>query len=191
MLGLESSSPAVRATLSNPPQIAYFGNLKNFFSKNKNGAPRDFVGSFPPSPFPPFLLLPYTVYPPLSTYTMKTKHISVAFAFLLGILSVYSLHVPRHGDEDDNLYELSHNNMEHDHGLHHSAPLIKLNETAVLLTHAPDPLSYWSHDFEAPTAQDSNNWRALMILHVLGSVFASFILLPVGQYPLYDVNFYH
>lgn len=111
---------------------------------------------------------------------MKTNHILAVLTFLLGILTVSGLHVPRHGDEDDDLHDLSHNNMAHDHSLPHSAPLIELNETMILLSHAPDPLSYWSHDFEAPEGQDFNNWRSLLILHVLGSVFASFILLPVA-----------
>ncbi|GJJ07633.1 hypothetical protein Clacol_001837 [Clathrus columnatus] len=72
---------------------------------------------------------------------------------------------------------------DHDHGNHHAAPLLELNETEVLLGHAPDPLSYWSHDYELPKEQDINNWRFVMVLHVLGSSLAFFVLLPMGELP--------
>ncbi|KAF8486682.1 hypothetical protein JB92DRAFT_2759549 [Gautieria morchelliformis] len=62
----------------------------------------------------------------------------------------------------------------------HPQPLLELNETDVLLYHAPDPLSYWVHDFEWDHVESSSNWRGLMALHVVGMCLAFFILLPVG-----------
>lgn len=62
-----------------------------------------------------------------------------------------------------------------------SQPLLELNETDVLRSHAPDPLSYWAHDFERDDEEDGNNWRGLMGLHVVGMCFACFVLLPVGK----------
>ncbi|KAF8529221.1 hypothetical protein BU17DRAFT_37380 [Hysterangium stoloniferum] len=62
----------------------------------------------------------------------------------------------------------------------HAQPLLELNETEILLSHAPDPTSYWLHDFELSHEDGTNNWRGLMLLHVIGMTLAYFVLLPVG-----------
>ncbi|KAF8579328.1 hypothetical protein K439DRAFT_1638077 [Ramaria rubella] len=67
----------------------------------------------------------------------------------------------------------------HPHNTHHPEPLLELNETEILRWHAPDPLSYWSHDFEI-LGETNTNWRGLMGLHTFGMCLAFFILLPVG-----------
>lgn len=68
------------------------------------------------------------------------------------------------------------------HSSHHSEPLVQLNETDVLRSNGPDPLSYWAHDFEATDDDhDSKNWRGLMGLHVVGMTLAFFVLLPAGK----------
>lgn len=128
---------------------------------------------------------------------MKLKRALVVFSFLISILSVSALHISRHADDEDEGHRVAAHDQsnpdsnsismpspmthdEHSHG-RHNAPLLELNETEILQGHAPDPLSYWSHDYELSKDQDFNNWRSLMILHVLGSSTALFVLLPIGE----------
>ncbi|KAI0068920.1 hypothetical protein BV25DRAFT_63309 [Artomyces pyxidatus] len=68
---------------------------------------------------------------------------------------------------------------EHAHSSHHGAPLTMLNETEILLYHAPTPPSYWSIDFED---HDSGNKRypGLMMMHVLMMSAAFFGALPAA-----------
>jgi hypothetical protein len=67
---------------------------------------------------------------------------------------------------------------EHDHG-HGHAPIVQLNETEVLLYHAPTPPSYWTVDIDE---HDSGNTRhpSLMALHALFMMLAFFGALPAG-----------
>ncbi|KDQ16101.1 hypothetical protein BOTBODRAFT_31175 [Botryobasidium botryosum FD-172 SS1] len=75
----------------------------------------------------------------------------------------------------------SHMTQLDEHSAHnsHAAPLLQLNETEVLLHHAPDPPSYWSHDFEGDHPHDEGTWPALMLFHVLGMSLAFFVFLPI------------
>ena len=71
---------------------------------------------------------------------------------------------------------------EHRHAHRHgnAAPLVELNETEVLLHHAPTPPSYWSIDIDDP---DPGNARhpSLMLLHSLFMMLAFFGVLPAGS----------
>lgn len=72
---------------------------------------------------------------------------------------------------------------EHGHGHgHHGnmAPLVELNETDVLLHHAPTPPSYWSIDIDEPDSGKSRH-PGLMALHALFMMFAFFGALPAGS----------
>lgn len=80
--------------------------------------------------------------------------------------------------------------VHHSHG--HAAPLSELNETEVLLHHAPDPLSYWAYDNGmklgadgiglVPSSPDGRKrgYRALLVTHVAAMVVAFFGILPIG-----------
>jgi hypothetical protein len=78
------------------------------------------------------------------------------------------------------LFERDGDEHGHGHGHGHAAPLVELNETEVLLYHAPTPPSYWSIDIDDP---DSANGRHhnLMLLHSLFMMLAFFGALPAGS----------
>jgi hypothetical protein len=85
-----------------------------------------------------------------------------------GVNSPSRLLYVRDGDEHD-----------HGHGHGHMAPIVQLNETEVLLYHAPTPPSYWTVDIDE---HDSGNTRhpGLMALHALFMMLAFFGALPAG-----------
>jgi hypothetical protein len=67
------------------------------------------------------------------------------------------------------------------HGHHHNshaAPLLELNETEILLTHAPDPLSYFDYDRQT---DQGPRYSGLLIAHVVCMVLAFCFVLPTGQ----------
>jgi hypothetical protein len=68
----------------------------------------------------------------------------------------------------------------HHHG-HHRPILPELNETDLLLHHAPTPPSYWSIDIDNldPSA---SRYPGLMFLHALLMISAFFIALPMRTY---------
>ncbi|THH02427.1 hypothetical protein EW026_g477 [Hermanssonia centrifuga] len=67
---------------------------------------------------------------------------------------------------------------EHGHG-HQAATVMVLNETEILLYHAPTPPSYWSIDF-GDRQPDDKRYPGLMGLHIAFMVLAFFGALPVG-----------
>ena len=67
-----------------------------------------------------------------------------------------------------------------DHGHHHGAPLLELNETAILTNHAPPPPSYWSIDIDRLDPSISGH-PTLMIFHVALMCLAFFVILPMGM----------
>jgi hypothetical protein len=67
----------------------------------------------------------------------------------------------------------------HGHGHAHPAPIIQLNETEVLLHHAPTPPSYWSLDIDNTSGE--TRYPTLMILHALFMILAFFGALPAGS----------
>ena len=121
--------------------------------------------------------------------------VSVSLAFLASLLvSTFSLVsvsaaglAPRfpqgpHPDNDGANAPALH----YSHAHTHPEPLLVLNESDILLTHAPDPMSYWAHDFER--GHQVTNWRGLMVLHVVGMSLAFFALLPVGKWIRYMLS---
>jgi hypothetical protein len=71
---------------------------------------------------------------------------------------------------------------EHGHGHGHGnvAPIVELNETDVLLTHAPTPPSYWSLDVDGYRPGEAGH-LGLMALHATMMILAFFGALPAGQ----------
>jgi hypothetical protein len=71
---------------------------------------------------------------------------------------------------------------EHGHGHGHGtgAPIVELNETDVLLSHAPTPLSYWSIDIDGYRPGETRH-PGLMVLHAIMMSLAFFGALPAGQ----------
>lgn len=65
----------------------------------------------------------------------------------------------------------------HEHGHGHGQPMTELNETAILEKFGPDPLSYYSHDFESE--EDDQGHGSLMIFHIGMMSLAFFIVLPL------------
>lgn len=63
---------------------------------------------------------------------------------------------------------------EHIHHHSHAPPLVELNETLILLTHSPDPPSYFDYD------QSDEGKPALLYIHIVLMSFAFFVLLPLG-----------
>ena len=145
-------------------------------------------------------------------------------AFLLLALALLSTgafadSLPRH--EDGGKAPSTPSSMQHDSGMdkgaehggahgHHDnnnlSPLLVLNETELLLTHAPDPLSYWAHDrgfalvvgsdglnMLVPTTEGEDGekervYGGLMVVHVACMVVAFFGVLPIGASTLLVVS---
>lgn len=63
---------------------------------------------------------------------------------------------------------------EHAHGHSHAKPLLELNETQILLTHSPDPPSYWDFD------HSDEGKPAVLYVHIALMTLAFFVLLPLG-----------
>jgi hypothetical protein len=66
------------------------------------------------------------------------------------------------------------------HGHHHHTPLLELNETEILMYHAPTPPSYWSIDFQSLDPSVSSH-ATLMIFHAALMSLAFFVALPIGK----------
>lgn len=59
---------------------------------------------------------------------------------------------------------------------HHAAPLLTLNETAILMWHSPTPPSYWTVD-----VVEGSGHGGLMIIHGIMMSAAFFVALPIGE----------
>ena len=68
----------------------------------------------------------------------------------------------------------------HAHNNAHTPPIVVLNETEVLMYHAPTPDSYWSLDIDGVHPEEKR-YPALMGMHVLFMSAAFFGALPVGE----------
>lgn len=70
---------------------------------------------------------------------------------------------------------------DHMHGHnHHAEPVLELNETELLLYHAPTPPSYWDIDF-VEHEPDVSRYPGFMGLHIVFMSLAFFGALPVGE----------
>lgn len=72
----------------------------------------------------------------------------------------------------------SHNDAGDEHSHHHShaPPLLELNETQILLSHSPDPPSYFDFD------QSEEGKPALLYVHIALMSLAFFGCLPLGAH---------
>lgn len=106
------------------------------------------------------------------------------FLIPLGLTLVSASVAPRHGDDEHPkaVSMTPHNSPDSHSSLHHAAPLLEINETQILESHAPDPISYWIHDWELPSEEAKEKYRGLMVLHVVGMTVSFFGLLPVGEH---------
>jgi hypothetical protein len=68
----------------------------------------------------------------------------------------------------------------HSHHNSHAAPLLQINETEVLMYHAPTPPSYWTIDIDSPDP-DVPRYPGLIIVHGLLMSLAFFVTLPMGK----------
>ena len=75
------------------------------------------------------------------------------------------------------LYEKRDGSHHHNH---HAAPLVELNETEILMYHAPTPPSYYTLDFEDDGYEQRP--KSLMIFHGIFMCLAFFVSLPVGEH---------
>jgi hypothetical protein len=116
----------------------------------------------------PVIAIPSSIAPPVDLSVWNTFHPGLA---------------ERVGDGDKPLLYIRDGD-EHGHGHgHHGnmAPLVELNETEILLHHAPTPPSYWSIDIDEPDSGKSRH-PGLMALHALFMMFAFFGALPAGSH---------
>ncbi|KAI0265166.1 hypothetical protein BC834DRAFT_843769 [Gloeopeniophorella convolvens] len=76
---------------------------------------------------------------------------------------------------------LARDDDEHEHGHGHGnmPPIVELNETEILLSHAPTPPSYWSIDIDDRTPEQTR-YPGLMGFHALMMSLAFFGALPAG-----------
>lgn len=69
---------------------------------------------------------------------------------------------------------------DHDHHNPHAAPLLVLNETEILMHHAPTPPSYYTLDWEdLDTAATSHS--GLILSHAFFMGLAFFVALPLSE----------
>jgi hypothetical protein len=105
---------------------------------------------------------------------------ALATAFVLGAPPTNE---PRHNLIDqphgETLVRKDMDMHAHKHN-HHAEPVIELNETELLLYHAPTPPSYWSIDFQDKNP-DVPRYPGLMGLHIVFMSLAFFGALPVGK----------
>lgn len=95
---------------------------------------------------------------------------------------------PRHGDDEHEppAHSMSsHGNASHTtssgHSHGHGAPMLQLNETAILEKFGPDPLSYYAHDFQL---EGEHGLGGLMVFHIVIMSLAFFVMLPFGELKL-------
>ncbi|KAF8665579.1 hypothetical protein AX16_000037 [Volvariella volvacea WC 439] len=67
----------------------------------------------------------------------------------------------------------------HGHHNSHAGPLLELNETEILMHHAPTPPSYYTIDWEDSQSSETRH-PGLIITHALFMILAFFVALPVG-----------
>jgi hypothetical protein len=137
--------------------------------------------------------------PVLSSIFVAMARLSLLLSLLLASSAVAITHDPRHSEDHDDLMDSTHGEIDHmsmdappapsatpvvmvpasshGHSHSHAAPLLELNETDVLLTHAPDPLSYFDYDRQVGEGPRYSN---VLIAHVVIMVLAFAFVLPTG-----------
>jgi hypothetical protein len=89
------------------------------------------------------------------------------------------------GDSSPLLYVRDGDELGHGHGHGHghgnAAPIVQLNETEILLYHAPTPPSYWSIDIDIDEPDPGNTRHpSLMAVHAVFMTLAFLGALPAG-----------
>lgn len=134
---------------------------------------------FSPSSHPPYLPLPLSVM--RSNWRAITLLIpALAVAFVSAAPRSTNDAALALAEHSSNQVLVSRDDHAHGHGHnHHAQPLVELNETEVLMHHAPTPPSYWTIDFvEHDPSQ--GRYPGLMGLHILFMGLAFFGALPIG-----------
>lgn len=67
------------------------------------------------------------------------------------------------------------------HGVHHAEPLLQLNESEILMDHAPTPESYYTIDLEGADPSGATRHPGLMFAHAALMSLAFFAFLPIGK----------
>ena len=112
----------------------------------------------------------YAVAVPSSPVDLATRNPSSGLSGREDVGASFSLLYIRDGGEHGH---------GHGHGKASVAPIVELNETDVLLDHAPTPPSYWSIDIDRHGGETRH--PGLMALHGLMMMLAFFGALPAGQ----------
>lgn len=108
----------------------------------------------------------------------------IAFISVLGL--AYAQHEHQHGSMNNVGMTVGENNSTGHHSTstdnHNSMDMASmgmdaLNETAIYLSHGPDPMSFYVHDFES----DPHSKPGWMIIHAIGMTLSFGILLPIGS----------
>ncbi|KAJ3575156.1 hypothetical protein NP233_g1288 [Leucocoprinus birnbaumii] len=106
-----------------------------------------------------------------------------SFASGLLLLAVFSFHPSPASSQEiavrDGSRSLFVRDGGHDHHSSHAQPLLELNETEILMWHAPTPPSYYTIDWEEPENADKRH-PGLMVSHAVFMSLAFFIALPMS-----------
>lgn len=77
-------------------------------------------------------------------------------------------------------YDLTRRNGDHGHHMKNAQPILELNETEILLTHAPTPPSYYTIDWEGEGDSTEARHPGFMLGHIVFMTLAFFGALPIG-----------
>lgn len=109
---------------------------------------------------------------------MKPSWLIIPIFLFSGVLSAQLV--------DSSTQDLVSRHEEDAHDEHATGPMLHINETSVLETHNPTPISYYAYDFENASIEgvaDKTRRGGLMMLHAFSLSFAYLILLPIGKIP--------
>ena len=107
----------------------------------------------------------------------------------IGFITVLSFAYAQHEHQHDNMKNMDMAIGDNNSTSHHttstdnnsmdmaSMGMDALNETAIYLSHGPDPMSFYVHDFES----DPHSKPGWMIIHAIGMTLSFGILLPIGS----------
>lgn len=165
---LQKTYSALSGSLSQP-SIAFVPRWHLFFFL----IPSIIIPTLPISP----ILLPFTW--PLAQMVLRPL---IPCFLLLTVFSfqqspVFSQEIQARGDIHSDLFIRGGGH----HHSSHAQPLLELNETEVLLWHAPTPPSYYTIDWEGSQSTDKR-YPGLIISHALFMSLAFFIALPMGEF---------
>ncbi|KAF8640010.1 hypothetical protein AX17_001254 [Amanita inopinata Kibby_2008] len=146
--------------------------------------PSPYISSFPSAPF--------SSPQPMRVFPMRSSWCAVGPLLLTALSVLYSAHpttaspaLTRHSPSIDLLarateqFRIARRDGDHGHHNHHATPLVELNETEVLMHHAPTPPSYYTIDWEEHEPSTARH-PGLIMAHALFMSLAFFGALPIG-----------